>query len=135
MYYATEKRYSNHAEERLKGIQSDIQYCREKIEIIRTSLTKTNVELTHDRIQSSPNPNRMLNGIACIVELENELSRLTKEGIEFINHLDSEQMRKACILFYIENHKVLDIARIMNYSWAYIYELLNKATNQLAELN
>ena len=37
--------YVNEAEQKLENIKCDIRYCREKIEGIRTSLTKTNVEL------------------------------------------------------------------------------------------
>lgn len=93
-----------------------------------------NVELSYDRVQSSPNPDRMLDGIICIMEFENELSRLIREGTEFISQLDSEQMQKVCILFYIENRKVSDIARMMNCSCQHIYRLLDKATIQLAKL-
>ena len=125
--------YSNEAEEKLENIKSDIRYCREQIEMIRTNLTKTNIQLTHDKIQSSPNPNRMIDGIYNILELENELSRLIQEGTEFISRLDSQQLQRICILYYIENKKVSYIARKMKYSWQHIYELLNKASIQLAE--
>lgn len=127
--------YANEAEEKLENIKCDIRYCRERIETIRCNLTRTNVELTHDRIQSSPNPNKTLDGIISIIEFENELSRLIKEGIEFIGQLDSEQMRKVCILFYIENRKVSDIAGMMQYSRWHIYRLLNEATVKLSEQN
>jgi|GEM_PF-4713228 len=126
--------YSNIAEEKLENIRCDIQHCREQIETIRDTLTTTNVELSYDRVQSSPNPDRMLDGIICIIEFENELSRLIREGTEFISQLDSEQMQKVCILFYIENRKVSDIARMMNCSCQHIYRLLDKATIQLAKL-
>lgn len=125
--------YSNEAEEKLDGIKHDIRHCRERIEGIRTSLTKTNVELKHDRIQTSPNPDAMLDGICRILEFENELSRLTREGTEFIRRLDSNQLQKVCILFYIENIKVYDIAQRMKYSRWHIYRLLNEATVKLSE--
>lgn len=127
--------YVNEAEQKLENIKCDIRYCREKIEGIRTSLTKTNVELKHDRIQTSPNPDAMLDGICRILEIENELTRLIKEGTEFIGQLDSEQMRKVCILFYMENMKVSDIAGMMQYSRWHIYRLLNEATVKLSEPN
>lgn len=127
--------YVNEAEQKLENIKCDIRYCREKIEGIRTSLTKTNVELKHDRIQTSPNPDAMLDGICRILEIENELTRLIKEGTEFIGQLDSEQMRKVCILFYIKNAKVYDISQKMQYSRQHIYRLLNEATVKLSEPN
>lgn len=125
--------YANEAEEKLENIKSDIRYCRERIEIIRSTLTRTNIQLTYDKIQSSPNPNRMIDGICNILEFENELSRLIQEGTEFIGQLDSDQLQEICILYYIENRKVSYIARRMNYSWQHIYRLLNKASIQLAE--
>lgn len=67
--------YVNEAEEKLENIKSDIQYCREQIETIRTSLTRTNVELKHDRIQTSPNPDAMLDGICRILEFEKEIEK------------------------------------------------------------
>ena len=91
--------YANEAEEKLENIKCNIRHCREKIETIRCDLTRTNVELTHDRIQTSPNPNRMIDGICSILDFEDELSRLIEEGTEYNGHLDSEQMRKVCILF------------------------------------
>ncbi len=127
-------RYLNIAEEKLENIRRGIQHCREQIETIRDALTATNVELSYDRVQSSPNPDRTLDGIIGIIEFENELSRLIREGTEFINQLDSEQMQKVCILFYIENRKASDIARMMNCSCQHIYRLLDKATIQLAKL-
>lgn len=127
-------RYANEAEEKLENIKCDIRYCRERIEGIRTSLTKTNVELKHDRIQTSPNPDAMLDGIISIIEFENQLSRLIKEGTEFIGQLDSEQMRKVCILFYIKNAKVYDIAQRMQYTTRRINQLKQKANIQLSEL-
>ena len=127
--------YSNEAEEKLEAIKSDIRYCRERIATIRSTLARTNVQLTHDRIQSSPNPNTMLDGIIHIIELENELSKLAKEGIEFIGQLDSEQMRKVCVLFYIQEYKVCDIAERMKYSRWHIYRLLREATVKLSEPN
>ena len=126
--------YANEAEEKLENIKCDIRYCRERIEPIRCNLTKTNIQLTHDRIQSSPNPNRMIDGIYGILEFENELSRLIKEGTEFIGQLDSEQMRKVCILFYIENMKVSDIAGMMQYTSRRINQLKQEANVQLTEL-
>ncbi len=125
--------YANEAEEKLENIKSGIRHCRDKIEGIRTSLTRTNIELKHDRIQTSPNPNTMLDGICRILEFENKLSRLIKEGNEFIAQLDSEQMRKVCILFYIKNAKVSDIAGMMQYSRQHIYRLLNEATVKLSD--
>lgn len=127
--------YANEAEEKLENIKCDIRHCRERIETIRCNLTRTNVELTHDRIQTSPNPNKTLDGIISIIEFENELSRLIKEGTEFIGQLDSEQMQKVCFLFYIENMKVSDIAGMMKYSRWHIYRLLNEATVKLSEPN
>ena len=127
--------YANEAEEKLENIKSDIRYCREQIEVIRTNLTKTNIKLSHDRIQTSPNPNRMIDGIIRIMEFENELSRLIREGTEFISQLDSEQMQKVCILFYIRQLNICDIARKMNYSKRHIYRLLHDATVQLSEQN
>ena len=126
---------TNEAEQKLENIKCDIRYCREKIEGIRTSLTRTNAELKLDRIQTSPNPDAMLDGICRILEFENKLSRLIKEGTEFIGQLDSEQMRKVCILFYIKNAKVSDIAGMMQYSRWHIYRLLNEATVKLSEHN
>lgn len=125
--------YSNQADEKLSDIKCDIRYCREQIETIRTNLTRSTIQLTHDRIQSSPNPNRMIDGICNILEFENELSKLIQEGTEFISQLDSNQLQQICILYYIENRKVSYIARKMNYSWQHIYKLLNKASIQLAE--
>lgn len=125
--------YSNIAEEKLENIRCDIRHCREQIETIRSTLTRTNIELSHDRIQSSPNPNRTLDGIIRIMEFENELSRLIREGTEFISQLDSEQMQQICILYYIENRKVSYIARKMKYSKRHIYRLLHDATVQLSE--
>ena len=127
--------YSNEAEEKLEAIKNDIRYCRERIATIRSTLARTNVQLTHDRIQSSPNPNAMLDGIIHIIEVENELSRLAKEGTEFISQLDSDHLQKICILFYIQNAKVCDIAKQMKYSRWHIYRLLNEATVKLSELN
>lgn len=126
--------YSNEAERKLENIKCDIRHCRERIETIRCNLTRTNVELTHDRIQTSPNPDAMLDGICRILEIENELSRLIKEGTEFIGQLDSEQMRKVCILFYIENMKVYDIAGMMQYTSRRINQLKQEANVQLTEL-
>ncbi len=126
--------YANEAEEKLENIKCDIRYCRERIEGIRTSLTKTNVELKHDRIQTSPNPDAMLDGICRILEIEDELSRLIKEGTEFIGQLDSEQMRKVCILFYIKNAKVYDIAQRLQYTSRRINQLKQEANVQLSEL-
>lgn len=126
---------TNEAEQKLDAIKRDIQYCRERIEGIGTSLARTTVELKHDRIQASPNTDAMLDGICRILELENELSRLIKEGTEFIGQLDSEQMRKVCILFYIKNAKVYDISQRMKYSRWHIYRLLKEATVKLSEHN
>lgn len=112
--------YANDAEQKLENIKRDIRYCRERIANIRTSLTKTTVELKHDIIQTSHNPNSMLDDICRIIEFENKLSRLIKEGTEFIGQLDSEQMRKVCILFYIKNAKVYDISQKMQYSRQHI---------------
>lgn len=125
---------ANEAEEKLENIRCDIRHCREQIETIRCNLTRTNVELTHDRIQTSPNPNRMIDGIIRIMEFENELSRLIREGTEFISQLDSEQMQKVCILFYIENMKVSDIAGRMQYTSRRINQLKQEANIQLTEL-
>lgn len=126
--------YANEAEEKLENIKSGIRYCREKIEGIRTSLTRTNIELKHDRIQTSPNPNSMLDGICRIIKFENKLSRFIKEGTEFIGQLDSEQMRKVCILFYIENRKVSDIARMMQHTSRRINQIKQEANVMLSEL-
>lgn len=41
--------YANEVEERLENIKSDIRYCREQIEVIRSNLTRTNMQLTHDK--------------------------------------------------------------------------------------
>ena len=126
--------YANEAERKLENIKCDIRHCRERIETIRCNLTRTNVELTHDRIQTSPNPDAMLDGICRILEIENELSRLIKEGTEFIGQLDSDQMRKVCILFYIENAKVYDISQKMQYTSRRINQLKQEANIQLSEL-
>lgn len=127
--------YANEADEKLSDIKCNIRYCRERIETIRCNLIRTNVELTHDIIQSSPNPNRMIDGICNIIEFENKLSRLIQEGTEFISQLESEQMQKVCVLFYIKNRKVSDIAGMMQYSRWHIYRLLNEATVKLSEPN
>ena len=81
-----------------------------------------------------PNPDAMIDGICRILEIENELSRLIKEGTEFIGQLDSEQMRKVCILFYIKNAKVYDICRRMQYTSRRINQLKQEANVQLSEL-
>ena len=125
--------YANEAEEKLENIKCDIRHCREQIETIRSTLTRTNIKLSHDRIQSSPNLNRTLDGIIRIMEFENELSRLIREGTEFISQLDSEQMQKVCILFYIRQLNICDIARKMKYSKRHIYRLLHDATVQLSK--
>ena len=125
--------YSNQADEKLSDIKCDIRYCREKIETIRTNLTRSTIQLTHDRIQSSPNPNRLPDAIGDIIEFENKLSRLIQEGTEFISQLESEQMQKVCLLFYIENCKVCDIAKVMKYSRQHIYRLMREATIKLSE--
>lgn len=126
-------RIENKAEEYLEGIRTSLQHCQEQIETIRTSLSSTSVELTHDRIQTSPNVNRMLDGVADILDFESEVSRMTEEAFDFITQLECENKQKVLILLYIENNKVVEIASMMNYTRQHVYRILHEATVQLSE--
>ncbi len=129
---------SNKADEYLEGVKTSLQYYREQIETIRTRLTSTAVDLTRYKnypygVQSTPNPDALLDAVVRILDFENKLSSLTEEATDFIKQLHNENRQRILILLYIDNTKVVEISRMINCSCSYIYRVCRESTVQLSE--
>ena len=127
--------------ERIRNVRREIRLLEEQI--LRDTVYASNVKAIRydvDRVQTSPDGDRMADIISGIVGAEEKLYKkieyLMKQEDEarmYLLRLQEEQER-VIVLHYFNDLKWDDVAEQTGYSLSRVYEIKNEGLNKLSEL-
>jgi len=101
--------------------------CRNRIEQIREGLGSAHVDLRRTRVHGSPNPDRMLDGVARIIELEQEIDGLETEIAGIISQALDGGCRKILTDVFLHDRSVKDVAEESGMSARQVYRIIRSA--------
>lgn len=127
--------------EQIRNIRREIRLLEEQI--LRDTVYASNVKAIRydvDRVQTSPDGDRMADIISGIVGAEDKLYKKVKdlmkkedEARDYLLQLQEEQER-VLVIHYFNDLKWEDVAEQTGYSLSRVYEIKNEALNKLTEL-
>lgn len=127
--------------EQIRNVRREIRLLQEQI--LRDTVYASNVKAIRydvDRVQTSPDGDRMADIISGIVGAEDKLYKKVKdlmkredEARTYLLQLNEEQER-VLVLHYFNDLKWDDVAEQTGYSLSRVYEIKNGALNDLTEL-
>ena len=133
----TGKEYMN----QIREIRREIRLLEEQI--LRDTVYASNVKAIRydvDKVQTSPDGDRMANIISGIVGAEEKLYKkiqdLMQKGNEARTYLIQlrEEHERVLVLHYFDGLKWEDVASKIGYDDKYIYDVKNKALEELTQL-
>ena len=127
--------------EQIRNVRREIRLLEEQI--LRDTVYASNVKAIRydvDRVQTSPEGDRMADIISGIVGAEDKLYKKVKdlmkkedEARDYLLQLQEEQER-VLVIHYFNDLKWEDVAEQTGYSLSRVYEIKNEALNKLTEL-
>lgn len=127
--------------EQIRNVRREIRLLQEQI--LRDTVYASNVKAIRydvDRVQTSPDGDRMADIISGIVGAEDKLYRKVKdlmkredEARNYLLQLREEQER-VLVLHYFNDLKWDDVAEQTGYSLSRVYEIKNDGLNELTQL-
>lgn len=133
----TGKEYMNH----IRQVRREIRLLEEQI--LRDTVFASNVKAIRydvDKVQTSPDGDRMADIISGIIGSEEKLYKKIKELMkkedearQYLIQLREEQER-VLVLHYFNDLKWDDVAEQTGYSLSRVYEIKNEGLNELTEL-
>ena len=127
--------------EQIRNVRREIRLLEEQI--LRDTVYASNVKAIRydvDRVQTSPDGDRMADIISGIVGAEDKLYKKVKdlmrkedEARDYLLQLQEEQER-VLVIHYFNDLKWEDVAEQTGYSLSRVYEIKNEALNKLTEL-
>lgn len=127
--------------EQIRNVRREIRLLQEQI--LRDTVYASNVKAIRydvDRVQTSPDGDRMADIISGIVGAEDKLYKkvkdLMKREDEARNYLLQlrEEYERVLVLHYFEGLKWEDVADKIGYDDKYIYDVKNRALDALTQL-
>ena len=127
--------------ERIRNVRREIRLLQEQI--LRDTVYASNVKAIRydvDRVQTSPDGDRMADIISGIVGAEDKLYKkvkdLMKKEDEARNYLLQlrEEQERVLVLHYFNDLKWDDVAEQTGYSLSRVYEIKNDGLNELTQL-
>lgn len=113
------------------------QYRREA-EAIQTMLTSTAIDYTKEKVQTSPNGDRMVEAIDKLIALQNEITETMREALEqmekvqrLITGIKDPVLREILWRRWIQGQKMEAIAEEMRRDLRWIYRLHARALRQI----
>ena len=127
--------------EQIRNVRREIRLLQEQI--LRDTVYASNVKAIRydvDRVQTSPDGDRMADIISGIVGAEDKLYKKVKdlmkqedEARKYLLQLREEQER-VLVLHYFNDLKWDDVAEQTGYSLSRVYEIKNDGLNELTQL-
>ena len=127
--------------EQIRNVRREIRLLQEQI--LRDTVYASNVKAIRydvDRVQTSPDGDRMADIISGIVGAEDKLYKKVKdlmkredEARQYLIQLREEQER-ILVLHYFNDLKWDDVAEQTGYSLSRVYEIKNDGLNELTQL-
>ena len=127
--------------EQIRNVRREIRLLQEQI--LRDTVYASNVKAIRydvDRVQTSPDGDRMADIISGIVGAEDKLYKkvkdLMKKEDEARNYLLQlrEEQERVLVLHYFNDLKWDDVAEQTGYSLSRVYEIKNDGLNELTQL-
>lgn len=127
---------------KIKRLDSFVKIKQEELKEIRTRAEGIGcIDYSTDRIQSSPNPDKLVNGVIKLITQENKydeaiqnLYDLKAEAEERIEGVPNEDYRLLLTLRYLRFKTFEEIAVEMGFTFQWIHELHKRALIQFEEL-
>ncbi len=127
---------------KIKRLDSFVKAKQEELEEIKCRIESIgSIDYSADKIQSSPNPDKLLDGIIKLMEVEKrydkaiqDLYNLKAEAEERIEGIHNDDYRLLLTLRYLRFKTFEEIAVEMGFTFQWIHELHKRALIQFEEL-